>query len=293
MIARKPLAWFIGLACVISWPLFLTPLLFPAPEPVTAQLVTQGLWALGMWGPGIAAIVTTLLVEKKPFQSLHLNRLGSMRMYMWAWFLPPALSIAGGLLSLLMGVAEFDPEFILIRENMSSAAGSGNIPAGLVVAIQVTLALTLAPFFNMLFSLGEELGWRGYLLPRLLPLGQWRAILASGVIWGVWHAPVIAQGHNYPGYPLLGILMMIVFCILLGAILAWMTLNTNSPWVAALAHGSVNASAGLPVLFFKPGFNMALGGTLAAPTAWLGMALFIGWLVLTKRLPVQAREESG
>jgi len=72
---------------------------------------------------------------------------------------------------------------------------------------------------------------------------------------------------------ILGIFMMIVFCILLGSIFSWLYLNTKSPWVAALGHGSVNAVAGLPVLFFQPEFNMALGGTLASPVAWIGMGL--------------------
>jgi membrane protease YdiL (CAAX protease family) len=85
--------------------------------------------------------------------------------------------------------------------------------------------------------------------------------------------------------------MMIIFCVLLGIIISWLYLNTKSPWVAALAHGSVNAVAGLPVLFFQPGFNMAFGGTLAAPTAWIGMVLFIAWLIWTKRLPVQNKFE--
>lgn len=174
----------------------------------------------------------------------------------------------------------------MIRDAMSSAASGDSVPAEKVVAIQVLFALTLAPLINMLFALGEELGWRGYLLPHLMPLGQWKAILFSGIVWGVWHAPAIAQGHNYPGYPILGIFMMIVFCVLLGIILSWLYLNTRSPWVAALAHGSVNAVAGLPVLFLLPGFDMALGGTLASISAWFGMVLFIVWLVMTKRLPV-------
>ncbi len=80
-----------------------------------------------------------------------------------------------------------------------------NIPMGVIVAAQVVMAFTIAPVINMLFTLGEELGWRGYLLPKLLPLGQWNAILVSGVVWGGWHASAIAQGHNYPGYPVLGI----------------------------------------------------------------------------------------
>jgi len=67
---------------------------------------------------------------------------------------------------------------------------------------------------------------------------------------------------------------------------SWLYLNTKSPWSAALAHGSINAVAGLPILFFQPGFNMAFGGTIATPVAWLGMGLFILWLAWTKRLPV-------
>ncbi len=86
--------------------------------------------------------------------------------------------------------------------------------------------------------------------------------------------------------------MMIIFCVLLGIIISWLYINTKSPWVAALAHGAVNAIAGLPVLFFAPDFNVALGGTLAAPTAWIGMALFIAWLVWTKRFPVKEEVEA-
>ncbi|MEW6239302.1 MAG: CPBP family intramembrane glutamic endopeptidase [Chloroflexota bacterium] len=292
MLDRKALTWFLIITLLISWPLFLAPLLFADIEPLTAQLITAGLWALAMWGPGLAAIVATLAIQKKPFRSLNLKRLGPKRYYLWAWFLPPVLSVAGGLFALMFGVAKLDTEFTVIREAMAQAAGGEVVPAGLVVAAQIAFAILLAPLINVLFALGEELGWRGFLLPHLMPLGQWKAILISGVIWGLWHAPAIVQGHNYPGYPVAGIFMMIVFCVLLAVIFSWLYLNTRSPWVAALAHGAVNASAGLPVLFFLPGFNMAFGGTLAAPTAWIGMALFIGWLVLTKRLPVRVEKEA-
>jgi membrane protease YdiL (CAAX protease family) len=284
---RKSLGWFLGITFLISWPLFLIPLLFGEMEPTNKQLMTQGLWALAMWGPGIAAIITTVLVAKQPFKSLRLNTLGPKGFYLWAWLLPIGLTLVGGLLTLLFGIAKLDLNFTMIREAMSSAAGGKPVPVELIVTVQVLFAFTLAPLINVLFALGEELGWRGFLLPYLLPLGQWKAIVISGIIWGIWHAPAVAQGLNYPGYPILGIFMMIVFCVLLGTILSWLYLNTKSPWVAALAHGSVNAVAGLPILFFQPGFNMAFGGTIATPVAWIGMALFIAWLVITNRLPVQ------
>ena len=293
MIERKSLTWFLIITFLISWPLFVVPLAFGDMDATSKQLATQGLWAAAMWGPGIAAIITTLFIAKKPFSSLRLNTLGPKRFYLWAWFLPIVLTIVGGLLTLLFGIAKLDLNFTMIRDAMASAAGGGEVPVGIIVLTQVLLAVTLAPFINVLFTMGEELGWRGFLLPQLLPLGQWKAILFSGVIWGVWHAPAILQGHNYPGYPVLGMFMMIFFCVLLGIIISWMYLNTKSPWVAALAHGSVNAVAGLPILFFQPDFNIAFGGTLAAPTAWIGMAVFIVWLMWTKRIPVQTRIDAA
>ena len=292
MIEKKALAWFLVITIAISWPLFLAPLLMNGVDPLVAPLAIQGLWALAMWGPGIAAILTTLIVQKKPFKSLNLNRLGPKRYYLWAWFLPTILVVLGGLFTLLFSLANLDLEFTLMRSALSSAPGGDAIPVGLVILIQIAFAILLAPFINVIFALGEELGWRGFLLPNLLPLGQWKAIIISGVIWGIWHAPAVAQGLNYPGYPVLGIFMMIVFCVLLGTILSWLYLNTKSPWVAALAHGAINAVAGLPVLFFQPGFNMAFGGTIATPPAWLVLILFIGWLMLSKRLPVQVKDEA-
>ena len=287
MLERKNITWFLVVTFVFSWILFLAPLALGEMEPITKQLVYQGFWAVAMWGPGLAAILVTLFVARKPFSTLRLNTLGPKRFYLWAWLLPVVLTVISGLVTLAFGMAKLDLNFTMLRTAMESATGGAEVPVLAVILSQILLGLTLGPLFNMLFTMGEELGWRGYLLPQLLPLGQWKAVLLSGVIWGVWHAPVIVQGHNYPGYPILGVFMMIVFCMLLGVIISWMYLNTKSPWVAALAHGSINAIAGLPVLFFEPGFNVALGGTLAAPTAWIGMVLFIAWLVWTKRFPVK------
>lgn len=291
MIERKSVTWFLIITFLISWPLFVAPLAFNEMDATTKSLATQGLWALAMWAPGAAAIITTLFIERKPFKSLRLNTLGPKGFYLWAWFLPLILTILGGALALLFGIAKLDLNFTMIRDAMASAANGAEVPVGLIVSVQILIAIIAAPFINVLFTMGEELGWRGFLLPQLLPMGQWKAMLISGIIWGVWHAPAIMQGHNYPGYPVLGVFMMIVFCVLLGIIISWLYLNTQSPWVAALAHGSVNAVAGLPILFFQPGFNMAFGGTLASPTAWIGMALFIAWLMRTKRLPVTSMIE--
>ncbi len=287
MIDRKPLTIFLVLTFLISWPLFLVPLAFKNADMQTQQIVTTVAFALAMWGPGIAAIVAT----KKSggsFRDLNLGRLGTKRFYLWAWLLFPILAVATGFVTILLRFGQFDSALTLINESFAALPADSALSPALLVAAQIGAAFTIAPLFNMLFAMGEELGWRGFLLPKLLPLGEWKAILISSIIWGFWHAPAIMQGLNYPDYPIAGIFMMVVFTVLLGVIFSWLYLNTKSPWTPALAHGAVNAVAGLPVLFLIPGFNSALGGTLASVSGWVVLAIFVLWLVLTKRVPVNA-----
>src|SRR5579883_3360053 len=89
--------------------------------------------------------------------------------------------------------------------------------------------------------------WRAYLwayllIPALLILGAALCVLV-GVIWGVWHAPLIAIGYNYPGSPVLGPLLMVGFTVVYGVALAWLRARSGSVWPAALAHGAINAEA--------------------------------------------------
>ncbi|MBN1303356.1 MAG: CPBP family intramembrane metalloprotease [Anaerolineales bacterium] len=249
-------------------------------------------FALAMWGPGIAAMVANR-ISGRPFSALRLNTLGPKRYYLWALFLFPVLSLLTILTTILIGAGHFDVNFTLIREAMADAPGVDRLDIRLILAIQIVSAVLVAPFFNSLLALGEELGWRGFLLPRLMPLGQWPAILLSGVIWGFWHAPAVVQGLNYPGYPILGIFMMIVFCVLAGIILSWLYLNTRSPWSAALGHGSINAVAGLPVMFLVPGLDMAFGGTLSSVAGWIPLLLFVVWTMWIKKRPFQPLEKEG
>lgn len=291
MINRKPLLWFLVIAFGLAWVFFLLPLAFGQPGSSNRQIATTVLWAMAMWAPGLGAIVATRWVAGKSLGALNLGRLGDWRAYLWAWLLFPALAVVTGLLTLAFGAGELDAKFTLIKNSLAAVPGGEVIPAGVVVLIQVALGLTLGPLFNTIFALGEELGWRGFLLPGLMPLGQWRAICLSGIIWGIWHAPAILQGRNFPGHPIAGIFMMIVLCVLLGAILGWLYLRTRSPWAPALAHGSMNAIAGLPLLFMT-GVDITIGGTLASVIGWIPLALFVAWLVFTRRLPVNEPKDS-
>lgn len=282
---RKAVVWFLLISFGVAWPLFLLPLAFGPVGSQVRQMVALVTWSAAMWAPGLAAIVATRFIAGQSLHTLRLRHLGPKLPYLWAWLLPLALTIVSGLFTLLLGAGRLDLSFESMWEAMAQPPGGPAVAPGLVVAIGVAFSLTVAPLFNTLVALGEELGWRGFLLPRLSPGGQWRAILLSGIVWGVWHAPAILQGHNYPGRPVLGVFMMIVFCLLMGTIFSWLYLQSRSPWTPALAHGSLNATAGLPLLFLRD-VDIVIGGTVTSIVGWIGLAAFVGWLVLSRRLPI-------
>ena len=136
-------------------------------------------------------------------------------------------------------------------------------------------SLLVAPFFNSLIALGEEIGWRGYLLPRLMPLGKVRAYLLLGIIWGLWHMPLVLIGFTYPGQPILGTLAFVAMTTALGIYINELTLQNNSCILAAWAHGIFNCQKlGVWSLLF-PRVNPLLGGFsgVIGIAVWLGL----GW----------------
>jgi membrane protease YdiL (CAAX protease family) len=282
-LTQKNIRLFLLIAFGIAWPLFALPLAFGSLADTSRQAATLIAWSAAMWAPGLAAIIVTRVVDREPLSMLRLAYLGERRAYLWAWLLPAALTVASGGFTMLLGAGRPDWQLTAVREALAQA-GSPISPA-MVLLIQVIAGLTIGPLINTLMALGEELGWRAYLLPKLLPLGQWRAIAVSGAIWGIWHGPAILQGHNYPDHPVLGVFLMVGFTVLFGTILSWLYLRTRSPWAPALGHASLNAVAGFPLLFI-PKVDMAVGGALTSLIGWIPMLLFVGWLAWTKRLPV-------
>jgi membrane protease YdiL (CAAX protease family) len=116
------------------------------------------------------------------------------------------------------------------------------------------------------------------LFPTLAELTSERnAALLSGIIWGFWHAPVIAMGHNYgmgyAGFPFGGILTMILLCTAMGCWLAYLRARSQSVWPCAFAHGAFNAIANMGLYF------CIAGQTLFGPTP-LGLVSGIPLLVV-------------
>ena len=179
-----------------------------------------------------------------------------MRWYLLALAVPSALTLAGSALYFLLVPSNFDPEATRFSAAASSQLGAGHDQVPVLLTIPVAYSAILAPFLNMLLAIGEEAGWRGFLYPALSELmPRARAAVLTGVAWGVWHAPVIAMGYSYGsdylGFPVLGIIAMTVSCTAFGTFLCLLRERSGSVWPCALAHGSLNAVAGLGVWFSR------------------------------------------
>ena len=151
-------------------------------------------------------------------------------------------------------------------------------------------AVTLAPVINMFAALGEEAGWRGYMMPHLkAQLGLLNGRLLGGVIWGVWHWPLMLlvgyeYGTNYLGAPVLGLFVWCIVCFALNTLLDWLYEKTGCIWVPSIAHGAFNAVAALFVVLTNPAdsYYNVLG---PAPIGLIGMLPMLAaavWLTLRR-----------
>jgi membrane protease YdiL (CAAX protease family) len=101
-------------------------------------------------------------------------------------------------------------------------------------------AVIIGPFLGLIITFGEEYGWRGYLQSELVHLGRIRGVGLLGIIWGVWHWPIIWMGYNYPGQPLLGPLLMTGYTVVLSYFLAYAVFKSKGVWTAAYLHALNN-----------------------------------------------------
>jgi membrane protease YdiL (CAAX protease family) len=95
---------------------------------------------------------------------------------------------------------------------------------------------------NCKFAAGEEIGWRGYMLTRLVDSGVPAPILISGLVWGLWHAPLIVSGQYASGrYPMLSVCLFVLGIVAAGYVFAWLRFSSGSIWPCIWAHGAWNA----------------------------------------------------
>ncbi|WP_431867701.1 CPBP family intramembrane glutamic endopeptidase [Nocardiopsis eucommiae] len=244
-----------------------------------------------MMTPAIAALVVVFFVERPEQKAwtLGLWPLRPVRRVLGYGVLGILVSIALVLVALPIGalLGVYPADFANLsgfQQVLDEQAGGVEIPIPLGALILVQLAvLPLAAFVNLIPALGEELGWRGWLLPKLMPLGTLPALLVSGVIWGLWHAPLILLGYNYPDAPgWLGLTAMVTMCVLVGAVFGWLRLRSASVWPAALAHAAFNGAGGTFLLFTTAGEHVdTTQATILGWSGWIVPLVLVVVLVAT------------
>ena len=278
MSRRSKILAFLGveyaLVFVCTLPLFLL-----GAEPMGPLML--GISVLFMFLPALVALIVRRLSGDRSGMFLRPNIKGTRRQYLMAALLPGVLTMAGAALYFLLFPGDLYLSMGYMSELLALSGQAAEVPAvTLPQVIGAGLVLTLiAPLVlvNHIAAFGEELGWRGYLLPMLIEgLGESRAVLLNGVLWGIAHAPLVCFGLNYtgeyPGAPFTGILMMVVFATVLGVFMSYLTLRSGSIWPACIAHGAVNAVREAPLLICAAGYNALLG---PKPSGIIGMAGFI------------------
>ncbi|MGD9494852.1 MAG: CPBP family intramembrane glutamic endopeptidase [Armatimonadota bacterium] len=262
-----PPAWgrvarFVGVTFAIDWALVGVMVL--ARVPLTGAAAT----AVGMAYMLVPALVVVVLARR---WRIPLGRYGLRVPRRWELVLAPlapmVITVLTVLVAVLWGFGELDLSGHAFIERMQ-AQGQGQMAEAAArqmerlpvnVVLLAFLAAPLAGFtINGLFGLGEELGWRGLLQRELAPLGFARSSALIGLIWGVWHAPLILLGQNFPEHPRLGVLVMTVACVLLGIILSWLALRAQTVLAAAVGHGTLNALAGVPMMSLRGGSNLEI-----------------------------------
>ena len=258
MINKKALAVFLGLTFGLTISLTVIArlagfTLFDTPSMVSAIIVL-----VAMFAPAISAIITQKFVLRLPLKGLGL-KFGPWRMYLKTYGLIILLFTINYVITWLFFLKpDFTLTSFLNQFNISVALP---LSAPIMILLLSLLTFIVAPIANLIPSLGEEIGWRGFLLPTLEPLGKTRAAVLSGLIWGLWHTPMILLlGFLYGKQFLLGAVFYLVLVTSLGIWFAYIWFKTRSTVQSAFMHAIFNANAyGIWTMLFVSNNKLLIG----------------------------------
>jgi len=241
------LATFLVLTVALS-ALFYAPIIATGNVAGGSMLYVGGL----MWSPGIAAILTTL-IHRGDFAAFGW-RWGGWRWNLRAYLIPLGYAAVAYTAVWLTGLGRFAP-----AENVAKIAAmlgwTATAPV-LVILGYVALAATAGLIRGVAFALGEEIGWRGFLAPRLMArFGFVGGTVITALIWASWHFPLLLFADYNGGTPWwYGLTFFTLLVLGSSFALSWIRLRSNSVWPCAMLHASHN-------LFIQAVFNPLTGST--------------------------------
>lgn len=229
--------------------------------------------------------LSVLIVKKWVYhEKISTELLISFKVNKWflvAWLIMPIITFCSVGISLLFNEVTYSSEmagFIKRMEPLMSPEQIEQMKLSIdampvnflwIILFQGLIAgLTV----NAVAGFGEELGWRGFLLTEFKNMKFMKASIIIGSIWGIWHAPLILMGHNYPQHPQVGVLMMIVLSILLTPLFIYITIKSKSVIAASVMHGTMNAVAGISIMLIEGGNDLTVG--IAGFSGFITIAVF-------------------
>lgn len=252
--------------CLFSWAVFGFVWLIALKDQQSNGFGTQVTMTLYMFFPMIVALMRQWSQKEKP------SGTGLLKLKIsWSWLIAVAIPFAILLLSVLISAfmpgarLHYGPEGVIAFSGLEGEAADQiiaqfrAIPPFAVIAGTLISGLIAGCTINAVAAFGEEYGWRNYMVDALRGQQFWKVALLIGFVWGIWHAPLILIGHNYPQHPIAGVGMMCVFCILMGVLELWLVLKTDSVIPAAMMHGTVNAISGASLFLVSGGCDLTVG----------------------------------
>ena len=225
------------------------------------NILSQLVIAACMFFPAIGAIFTQLLVVKKPMKELGF-RFGPWKMYVLAYFLILLMFFVNYTITWLF-IQKPDWTLVSFMDQYMSLVPDITLPfpAPMMILLFSSITFIMAPILNIIPSLGEEIGWRGFLLPNLEPLGKTRAMIFSGMIWALWHTPMILiLGFGYGSQAWPGVLLHFVTVTGLGIWMGYIWFKTRSTILAGFIHAVFNAHAyGVWTMLFVSDNKLIIG----------------------------------
>jgi len=277
------------IVCVVSW-LYAAIMIFGVGIKNPADNLTiYTLFASSyMFLPMICALGLQIMTCRKTHVRVSLRETGLLRFnikssWLVAWILPVAIVLLTIFVNSLLPNCEFNTDMSSlipvdqVTEEQKEMLGMMMKPAYMIV-ITIVSGLFAGATINALYAFGEEYGWRNYLVAALKEKKFVFAAIFIGIVWGIWHFPLILLGHNYPQHNVIGVFMMVICCVLLSFIETYFVLKAKSVYPAAIFHGTINAVAGLNVILIKGGNDLINGAAGLSGFIVMAITIFVIYL---------------
>lgn len=298
----KRIKLFLGLVFIFTWVVEIGAMI-PMFHSGDAQTIQEAVKIRNemLFAPAFAAVFARAATREGFGHSGFQFNFGKHKFcFLFGWFGMTVICFLGAILYFVIFRKNYDPEMTAFVD-AQVASGFTEEPVRIIATFKTNLLIQCmtAPVLDLINSASEEWGWRAYLLPKLYrKVGTIPAILLTGVLSGIWYAPMVYTGYiygtGYPGEPVSGIIGMCLFGTVTGIIYASLSLLTGSIFPAVFAHSAMNVMMVQGVFFTGDGGNVFVG---PAPTGIIGglplILVAAGFLYYIAKHPVKPSNEKA